>query len=208
LEMPLTEAAEGDDELDSLDEADAFWPDPGYLVATAADGLPDPLAEIAEMLPGGRATRGKPALAFVSTRLDSHLAPSLRDRPPTLVVLSGNAGDGKTTFLAELIESSGGVYEPGVRNEYDVDLAPGLPYRVVLDGSEDAENRTNDALLEEALSLFQGAQPVDHVSRGTLIAINKGRLLRFLQARSGQYEYLWNLVKAYSSSEIFGRPNP
>src|SRR5688572_27780642 len=156
LEMPLPETTELDEEPETLDQPDALLPDAPYIVAAGADGLPDPLAEIAEMLPGGRATRGRPPIAFVQTRLDQRLAPSLRERPPTLVVLSGNAGDGKTTFLAELIGSSGGTYEPGVRNEYDIDLAPGRSYRVVLDGSEDAENRTNDALLEEALTPFPG----------------------------------------------------
>ena len=195
--MLPSEPADLDGEAEHPDQSGAALPpDEPYLVGAAADGLPDPLAEISEMLPGGRATRGRPPIAFVGTKLDERLAPSLRARPPTLVVLSGNAGDGKTTFLAELIESSGGIYEPGVRNEYDVDLAPGRPYRIVLDGSEDAENRTNDALLEEALEPFQGTASVDGAVRGTLIAINKGRLLRFLQARSEQYGYLWGLVRS------------
>ena len=208
LEMPLFEPTELDEELEVLDPPDALLSDALYLVAAGADGLPDPLAEIAEMLPGGRATRGRPPIAFVQTRLDQKLAPSLRERPPTLVVLSGNAGDGKTTFLAELITSSGGTYEPGVRNEYDVDLAPGRPYRVVLDGSEDAENRTNDALLEEALAPFQGPSAIDEVERGTLIAINKGRLLRFLQARPARYGFLWDLVKSAFLGEGEPRSSP
>jgi len=187
---------EGDDELEPLEAIEAPLVEAQVVAAAVADGLPDPLGMVAEMLPGGPATRGKPPVVYVPTRLDTNLVAALRERDPTLVVLSGNAGDGKTAFLAQMIEEAGGTYEPGVRNEYDIEVTPGRPYRVVLDGSEDAEARTNDALLDDALAAFRGIAPVARAPRGTLIAINKGRLLRFLQSRSGTYSYLWDLVRA------------
>jgi hypothetical protein len=187
---------EGDSELELLDDIEAPLQEVQVVLGVAPDGLPDPLATIAEMLPGGRATRGKPPIVYVPTRLDTDLVAALREREPTLVVLSGNAGDGKTAFLAQVIEAAGGTYEPGVRNVYDIEVTTGRRYRVVLDGSEDTADRTNDALLDDALAGFNGDGPVAGATRGTLIAINKGRLLRFLQTRRTSYPYLWDLVRA------------
>ena len=50
--------------------------------------------------------------------------------------------------------------------------------------------------MDDSLRLFQGPEPVLDANRGTLLAINKGRLLRFLEPRSGDYAYLWGLVQA------------
>lgn len=99
---------EGDSELELLADVEAPLPEVQIVLGVAPDGLPDPLATIAEMLPGGRATRGKPQIVYVPTRLDTDLVAALREREPTLVVLSGNAGDGKTAFLAQVIEAAGG----------------------------------------------------------------------------------------------------
>jgi hypothetical protein len=178
------------------EEGNAPLQDAVLVDAVGDDGLPDPLKFVAEMLPGGRATRGRPPIVYVPTLLDSNLIDALRQRSPTLVVLSGNAGDGKTAFLGELIQTTRTVYEPGIRNEYDVILAADRHYRVVLDGSEDAADRTNDALLDDALRAFRGDLPVEDADRGTLIAINKGRLLRFLQLNQDRYPYLWSLALA------------
>jgi hypothetical protein len=192
--MPASQD-EGDSEVE-LEDVEPPLQEVQIVVGVTPDGLPDPLATIAEMLPGGRATRGKPGIVYVSTRLDTDLVAALRTREPTLVVLSGNAGDGKTAFLAQVIEAAGATYEPGVRNVYDIEVAAERPYRVVLDGSEDTEDRSNDALLDDALALFMGEAPTASAARGTLIAINKGRLLRFLQSRQTTYPYLWDLVRA------------
>ena len=198
-----------DEGQDLLDEAVVPLAEVPLSSAAAPDGLPDPLAMVAEMLPGGRATRGKPAIVYVQTKLDTELVSALRDRDPTLVVLSGNAGDGKTAFLAELIEAAGEVYEPGVRNEYDdIEIGPGHRYKIVLDGSEDSEDCTNDDLLQGALDLFRGPGPVESARRGTLLAINKGRLLKFLQSRTDAFGYLWDLVRAVFLGEGSPRDTP
>jgi hypothetical protein len=160
------------------------------------DGGPQPIAEVSAMLPGGRWTRGKPGPFYVPTLLDKRLLPRLIQGPPTLVVLSGNAGDGKTAFLTELITKAGHSYDPGTQNEYDLLLGGTTAYRVVLDGSEDADDRTNDDLLNDALTPFAGSNPIDEPPRGTIIAINKGRLLNYLERNVGRYGFLWRLISS------------
>ena len=174
------------------------------------DGLPNPLAELRKLLPGGRGVLGKSPIVHSRTELDTVLLPRLLEGEPTLVILSGNAGDGKTAFIEDVLEAAR-VKEPerpgqpkvAVPNELEATLN-GRNYLVVLDGSEDTYSKTNSALLDDALSAFKGDEPVSP-DRGTLIAVNKGRLLSFLEENQGQYAYLWNLAcRRYASGEPTG----
>ncbi len=188
---PNTEHEEGEEELlEASDEPLALEEAPP---PPAEDGGPDPLAVVRRLLPGGDGTRGIPPIIFTPTRLDTELVPYLAARQaPTLVVLSGNAGDGKTAFLGGLLKDR---YRPGA-NEYESVWIGDNEYLVVLDGSEDTETKTNDELLLHALAPFAGAGQVAAPSRGTLIAINKGRLLRFLEVNAQSFGYLWRAVTA------------
>jgi hypothetical protein len=159
----------------------------------AADGGPDPLSELNKLLPGGRGTRGRPPIVYTETLLESQLLSTLRQSPPTLVVLSGNAGDGKTAFLESVLVSAGEDIRSG-RNEYSTRVGNG-PYAVVLDGSEDAVGRSNSDLLHDVLGGFAGDQAT-HPARGTLIAVNKGRLLEFLETNRQDFAYLWRVVSS------------
>jgi hypothetical protein len=164
-----------------------------WRAPTAADGGPDPLAIVRQLLPGGRGTRGIPPIVYTPTKLERELLDAILASPPTLVILSGNAGDGKTAFLETVLKRGGREATPG-QNEYTVELG-GANYIVVLDGSEDTFDRSNDELLHDALHAFSGDSPMP-VERGTVIAINKGRLLKFLETRQAEYAFLWRLVSA------------
>jgi hypothetical protein len=178
-----------DDEL--LDVVEPVLPVPAPVSYVAEDGGPDPLRTVRKLLPGGEGTRGEPPIIYTQTLLDRVLLPTLLDREPTLVVLSGNAGDGKTAFIAQVLAAAGRTYQPGV-NTYDVSLGA-RGYLVILDGSEDAETLTNDELLERALGAFRGPTATSP-EQGTVIAINKGRLLSFLSDRRNDYAFLWRVV--------------
>jgi hypothetical protein len=199
LEPTPPDEMEVDPELPDLSEPPLELP-PSRPVAPE-DGGPDPLSIVRDLLPGGRGTRGLPPIVYTPTALDRVLLPDLQSRPPTLVVLSGNAGDGKTAFIANVLGQTATPYRPDV-NEYDVSLS-GKEYRIVLDGSEDTETRTNDDLLADALGPFAGTEPVVS-DRGTLIAINKGRLLRFLETHRPQFDFLWQVA----SHRFLGRGEP
>jgi len=197
----LDEVLGDEDELLEETEEPLSLPEP--LLTAVEDGGPDPLAVVRRLLPGGEGTRGVPPIVYTPTWLDQHLMPYLLALPnATLVVLSGNAGDGKTAFISRVLHGSGRTYIPGM-NEQDLILAE-KRYRVVLDGSEDSESRTNEDLLCDVLSAFAGPTRVDSPERGTIIAINKGRLLRFLEAEQGQFPYLWAVI----SGAFLGRSGP
>ena len=174
------------------------------------DGHPNPLAELRNLLPGGKWVLGKAHIVHSPTELDTELLPRLRDGDPTLVILSGNAGDGKTAFIEDVLEDAGikkpdqvGEVKPKVDNELEVSLN-GKPYRVVLDGSEDTSTKTNARLLHDALDAFRGDERV-FPEVGTLIAVNKGRLLSFLEAEQASFGYLWNLARRrYANGELIG----
>ena len=184
--------AESADEAEFLDAVEPALDLPEVARIAAADGGPNPLATIRKLLPGGEGTRGRPPIVYVPTRLDGVLLPALIERDPTLVVLSGNAGDGKTAFITEVLKHAAASYAPGV-NEYRIAIGRN-PYLVVLDGSEDDPRRTNHDLLQDALGGFAGAAE-QHPAQGTLIAINKGRLLSFLEVNKERFGFLWEVVR-------------
>lgn len=123
-------------------------------------------------------------LTYVRTKLDTRLAPAISSGNYRLVIVTGNAGDGKTAFLQQvetLFEQNGAVVERlGTRNGsrwrfHDVD------YETNYDGSQDEGERSNDAVLATFLVPFEG-QTISGLqgNRARLIAINEGRLLDFL----------------------------
>lgn len=180
-----------EDSTDILDTYEAPLELAPFVEVAPEDGQPDPLREVRKLLPGGPGVFGRPPIVYTPTQLDTALLPYLRVHEPTLVVLSGNAGDGKTAFITSVLEAAGHAYFAG-HNEYSIDLDGGQ-YLVVLDGSEDSEDRSNDQLLSEAFSSFRGDNAVT-VDRGTIIAVNKGRMLAFLETRAIDYPYLWRAV--------------
>ena len=160
------------------------------------DGQPDPLALIQKLLPGGEWVLGRADIVHCPTELETELLPAIENDPPTLVILSGNAGDGKTAFIEDVLRRAGlDLRSSGseIANETRVVIG-GKPYLVVLDGSEDTVDRTNSQLLEDAFGSFKGSEVVEP-EQGTLIAVNKGRLLSFLEGRGDEYPLLWNLVQ-------------
>lgn len=173
-----------EDELRELSYLDTSVP-------AGDDGQPDPLALLRNLLPGGKWVLGKAPIVHSPTELEAELLPELFQRPPTLVILSGNAGDGKTAFIESVLEAAGQLVKP-VPNELRVEL-DGRPYRVVLDGSEDSYDRSNAQLLHDALGAFKGDREVQP-AEGTLIAVNKGRLLSFLEDEKADYPALWRLA--------------
>ena len=127
-------------------------------------------------------------LTYVETRLDQHLVPAIADGRFRLVVVTGNAGDGKTAFLQRVEDY---FRELGVQ----VDVLPttngarwehaGLQFRTNYDGSQDEGDLQSDDVLANFLNPFSGSSFSDFRSgQVRLIAINEGRLLDFLEHSS------------------------
>ncbi len=153
-------------------------------------------------------TRGLDALvfsAYVDTALDKELLPAVLSGEFKLVLISGNAGDGKTAFLQRLekeVEARGGTVNRALANGSEMVLA-GKSYLINYDGSQDEGGRDNNLVLREFLAPFVGTDKNLWASRQTrLIAINEGRLIDFLASHESEFPALTALVKnAFATGE-------
>ena len=114
-------------------------------------------------------TRGEDAYGtYVPTALDEHLIPDVLDGSYRLVIITGNAGDGKTAFLERLItaaEERGGRRGAPRANGTDVRLADGRWLRTNNDGSQDEGDRRNDDVLTEFFAPFADGATADASAR-------------------------------------------
>jgi serine/threonine protein kinase len=147
-------------------------------------------------------TRGLDVISeqtYVETALDRELLPSVLSGEFALVIISGNAGDGKTAFLQKLerraFDEQGSVNH-SLPNGARIELR-GRTFLSNYDGSQDEGDQKNDDVLRAFLAPFQG-----HDSKGwaasketRLIAINEGRLVDFLEANRANFPALAALVK-------------
>ncbi|WP_134586203.1 methylation-associated defense system protein kinase MAD6, partial [Pseudomonas aeruginosa] len=153
-------------------------------------------------------TRGMDALgfsAYVDTALDRALLPAVLSGEFRLVLISGNAGDGKTAFLQRLekeVEVRGGSANRGLPNGSELALG-GKRYLINYDGSQDEGNKDNNQVLLDFLSPFKGSDARTWTPKETrLIAINEGRLVDFLATHEHDFSALTALVRrAFSTGE-------
>lgn len=130
---------------------------------------------------------------YVETLLDSALTPRILRGELDLVILTGNPGDGKTSYLKKLrgkLLSSGA---PMVRDGLGGWLCetPNGTFAAVYDASEARDGKTSDELVIEALT---PAKP--GTAHTALLAINDGRLRQFfLRDNSDLYPDYHRAVK-------------
>ena len=132
-------------------------------------------------------TRGLDDIArmtYVQTRLDLSLQPAILDGQYRLVVITGNAGDGKTAFIQSLektVEELGGKIEHPTSNASRFNHR-GMQFIANYDGSQDeGAERANDQVLSEFFTAFSddGFSNINASTPIHLIAINEGRLVDF-----------------------------
>lgn len=127
-------------------------------------------------------------LTYVQTRLDKYLGPAVLDARYRLVIITGNAGDGKTAFIQSLerqVEQNGTKLINQSLNSKSFTYK-GADFLTNYDGSQDeGETRVNDKVLTEFFEPFNDAS-IDALSYSSakktftrLIAINEGRLVDF-----------------------------
>jgi serine/threonine protein kinase len=123
---------------------------------------------------------------YVSTLLDAKLRPAILRGDLRLVLLTGNPGDGKTSFLVkvgEALEREGArtlsADEAGWRRELR-----GHTYVAVYDASEAHAGLSSDDLMRRAMT---PAPDEDPARRTVLLAINDGRLLEFFTDHRSDY---------------------
>jgi serine/threonine protein kinase len=131
---------------------------------------------------GNRETRGLDtdfaADTYVTTDLEETLDRDIRERRIRLVILCGNAGDGKTALLQHLASKLGLGRHSSSERILEGRMADNLIVRMNLDGSAAWGARSADELLDHFLEPFQEGTPSEDIAH--LLAINDGRLLEWI----------------------------
>ena len=134
---------------------------------------------------------------YVETGLDERLPEAVREGAVSLIILCGNAGDGKTAFLQHLAGKLGSGEVPSRDRVWDGRLA-GREVKINLDGAASWNGRSADALLDDLFAPFQTGAPKD--GRAHLVAVNDGRLLEWIDhsdsERDGQSSRLTEQLAA------------
>jgi len=133
------------------------------------------------------------AATYVKTRLDEKLLPAILEGKHQLVIITGNAGDGKTAFIQNL--------EKAVRDQ-KVDVTSinhgngskfkyqNLDFFTNYDGSQDEGENVNDNVLKNFFEPFAGVTYQKAQGQVRLIAINEGRLRDFLESNWQEFSWL------------------
>ena len=119
------------------------------------------------------------ARTYVETRLEQALYRDILERRVDLVVLCGNAGDGKTALLQHLAQRLGLHDHTSATRILEITMDDGVIVRMNLDGSASWKGRSADDLLDEFLGPFQHGRPNKDLVH--LLAINDGRLLEWIE---------------------------
>ncbi len=130
---------------------------------------------------------------YVETLLDTQLTPQILQGNLDLVILTGNPGDGKTSYLKKLL---GYLVENGARivaegaGGWTCETAK-RTFSAVYDASEARDGKTSDELVIGALKASPGS------AHTALLAINDGRLRQFfIQDYSDLYPDYYAAVKS------------
>ncbi|WP_433938504.1 protein kinase domain-containing protein [Paenibacillus lautus] len=153
---------------------------------------------------GNAGTRGLDVfsrLTYVDTKLDRQLRNAILSARHKLVIITGNAGDGKTAFIKQLerlVEQKQGsitYYDSKNGSEFEFE---GVKVITNYDGSQDEGDQDNTDVLDRFFEPFKGLSCFDNAQSDEvrMIAINEGRLLEFLSEHP-DYPDLKEKVIAY-----------
>ena len=138
-------------------------------------------------------------LTYTDTKLDKKLIPDIEALKYKLIIITGNAGDGKTAFIHKIKEKGDNKREFDTNNGSEFYLS-GVRFESNYDGSQDEANIKNETVLEEFFKPFAGLYDYANVSEGRVIAINEGRLVDFLSTRP-EYKKLQDNIEDYFHNE-------
>jgi hypothetical protein len=118
---------------------------------------------------------------YVPTKLDKELTPAILEGQYRLVILTGNAGDGKTALIQTVereAEKQGATFArlEGLGSEFSLH---GRQFRTLYDGSVDMEGRSNFEMLTDFFASLAGDQEPGP-GPGLIVAMNEGKLRDFL----------------------------
>jgi hypothetical protein len=148
-------------------------------------------------------TRGYDPDTYVETKLDHNLIPRIFDSKTRLVILTGNAGDGKTAFI-QRVENTAIGQKANILKRSDNGLTftfEGITYQTLYDGSQDSQGTANDVVLAGFFHDMEGEKaPKGDFTK--VIAINEGKLRDFILSKP-QYRWLGKQVYHYLNDPDF-----
>lgn len=136
---------------------------------------------------------------YVETKLDLSLLPAILDGNYKLVIITGNAGDGKTAFIKKIEEKAEDKTALQHTNGATFKIK-GVPFQSNYDGSQDEEEKANNNVLDEFFKPFESCKDFSGSTAGRIIAINEGRLVEFLQT-SEKHKNLADIIDKYFYQE-------
>lgn len=138
---------------------------------------------------------------YTPTKLDKTLMPAIVDGKYKMIIITGNAGDGKTAFVKKIEQS------PLIKNIEHFPhkngarfMINGLNYESNYDGSQDENENENNDVLEKFFEPFENLTNYSKSSEGRIIAINEGRLVEFLTT-SNKHNQLAKSIEDYFYKE-------
>ena len=138
-------------------------------------------------------------LTYTETRLDKELIADIEALKYKLIIITGNAGDGKTAFIRH-IEDRGQYRQAFTNKNGSTFQLNGVQFQSNYDGSQDEEERANNDVLNEFFAPFFGLEDYTQAAEGRIIAINEGRLMDFLNTQS-QLKALNNNIEDFFYNE-------
>ena len=195
--LPETEAgkarAVGEAAAKIVQAKDTFSVEDDSDVASRTANRVDWLAELLSTYPGsprgGIETRGLDSpfahQTYVETTLEANLLEDIKSRKVQLVILCGNAGDGKTAFLQHLSVKLG-LGKQNSSERVATGSAFGLSVKINLDGAASFKAKSADELLNDLFEPFQ--QGKSEKPRIHLVAVNDGRLLQWAEDYKGNHD--------------------
>jgi len=134
-------------------------------------------------------------MTYTQTKLDKILLQDILKGKYRLVIITGNAGDGKTAFIRRIEDVAGNAQKLSNRNGANFTIQ-GIPFQSNYDGSQDEDERANNEVLADFFHPFENQTTYTGTTEGRIIAINEGRLVDFLKT-SGMHKYLADTIDDY-----------
>lgn len=134
-------------------------------------------------------------LTYTETKLHRKLIKDIKDGKYKLVVITGNAGDGKTALIRK-IEEAGTDLQPIEGYNGCAFNIGGIPFESNYDGSQDEKENLNDDVLRTFFHPFYGLTDYNDSKVGRIIAINEGRLVDFL-SQQPELKALYDNIDGY-----------
>lgn len=123
---------------------------------------------------------------YVQTKLDTDLLPDILAKKYRVIILTGNAGDGKTAFIQKVEDAAKaqGAILTATDSLGHTFTLQGRGFRTLYDGSVDSSGKSNHDILVEFFRDFAGDQAPD-ADICLLLAMNEGKLRDFLLKATG-----------------------